>query len=583
MMVYTRSDGSVTHPGAYAAPIPRSSICNTCIGNETTLQRGAFTYSNPDADNLNRWGDYHGAAADPDFLGIWVEGEFVSRADPNEWDTWILPAYNTYAPIDSFSPSSLAFGNESVFSSSASQEVVFTNSGNATLHLFKASITGDTDFLITDDGCSNQALLTGSSCHVYVSFNPTVVSNASGALTVSDNAPDGAATVPLSGTGVQAGTSTRVTSSLNPSTFGQSLTLTAGVLSSTTGVPTGSATFKNGSTVLGTATLSGGVAKLSTSALNGGNHTITATYNGSADFTGSTSPGLTQQVNPAPTSSTVTSSRNPSIFGEAVTFTAKVSSGLGTPGGSVTFRNGSTNLGTATLSSGTAKFTTSSLGGGTHSITAVYDGATNFARSTSSTLKETVNKATSKASIASSVNPSSFGQSVKFAATITDQFGGSIGGSVTFKDGTTTLHTASISGGKASFTTSTLHVGSHSITAVYSGNGNLLTSTSAALSQSVKKTTTTTALISSPNPSTHGQTVTFTALVTPAFVGAPTGTVTFRDITKGVLGHATVGSNRTATFQTAALTTGTHSVTAQYGGDTDFGSSTSTALSQVVK
>lgn len=584
MMVYTRSDASVTHPGAYAAPIPRSSICNTCIGNETTLQTGAFTYFNPDADNLNRWGDYHGAAADPDYLGIWVEGEFVSHADPNEWDTWILPAYNTYAPIDSPSPSSLAFGNQAVFSSSSSQEVVFTNNGNATLNLFKVSITGGSDFLITDDGCSNQHLLTGSSCHVYVSFNPTAVGSASGTLTVPDNTPAGIISVPLSGTGVQAGTSTSVTSSLNPSTFTQSVALTAQVQSSTTGTPTGTVTFHDGKITLGTKSLSGGAAKLTASGLSGGTHSIFATYNGNTDFVGSSSTVLNQVVHPASTTATLTSSRGTSTFGQPITFTSKITSGVGTPNGSVTFKNGMATLGTVPLASGTATFTTSTLSAGSHSITAVYHGTADFATSTSKAVKETVNKSITKTALASSLNPSSFGQSVTFNAAVSPQFGGTVTGTVIFKDGATTLSSRTVSGGKASFTLSSLHPGNHSITASYDGNTDLLSSTSAVVTQAVHKANTKTALTSSPNPSTSGQAVTFTATITPNFTGTPTGTVTFRDNTKAtVLGTGAVNSSRKASFTTSKLEVGAHSVSASYGGDTNFNTSTSSAVSQVVK
>jgi hypothetical protein len=289
-------------------------------------------------------------------------------------------------------------------------------------------------------------------------------------------------------------------------------------------------------------------------------------------------------VKPAPTATTVASSRNPSTFGQAVTLTSKVSSGVGTPTGTVTFKDGASALGTGSLSGGSATFTTSSLTGGIHSITAVYNGTANFAASHSSAVSQTVKQATTRTAVASSVNPSSFGQSINFTATVTPQFGGTVSGTVVFKDGATMLGTGTISGRKASFTTTRLHVGNHSITARYSGNGNLLGSTSSTLAQTVKKATTKTTLVSSPNPSRRGQTVTFIATVTPAFTGTPTGKVTFHDNTKGtVLGTVAVAANRKAVFKTATLAVGTHSITAQYGGDVDFVSSTSKTLSQVVK
>jgi len=92
-----------------------------------------------------------------------------------------------------------------------------------------------------------------------------------------------------------AATGTTVVSSLNPSTAGQSVTFTATV-TSTAGVPTGTVTFKDGAATLGTATLSSGAASFATTSLSSGQHSITAVYGGSANFTGSTSPVLTQTV-----------------------------------------------------------------------------------------------------------------------------------------------------------------------------------------------------------------------------------------------------------------------------------------------
>jgi sugar lactone lactonase YvrE len=85
------------------------------------------------------------------------------------------------------------------------------------------------------------------------------------------------------------------------------------------------------------------------------------------------------------------SSDNPALLGDAVTFTATVSSTSGTPTGSVSFLDGTTTLGTATLSAGTAVLTTASLTAGSHSITAVYSGDSAFATATSAALTQVVN------------------------------------------------------------------------------------------------------------------------------------------------------------------------------------------------
>jgi hypothetical protein len=94
----------------------------------------------------------------------------------------------------------------------------------------------------------------------------------------------------------------------------------------------------------------------------------------------------------APTSTAVASSLNPSLFGQAVTFTATVTSTGGTPTGTVTFKDGATTLGTGTLTSSKATFKTSTLSVATHSITAVYGGSSSFAGSTSPILSQVVNQ-----------------------------------------------------------------------------------------------------------------------------------------------------------------------------------------------
>jgi hypothetical protein len=118
---------------------------------------------------------------------------------------------------------------------------------------------------------------------------------------------------------------------------------------------------------------------------------------------------------------TLVSSTNPSVAGAAVTFTATVSprSGSGTPTGIVTFYDGATNIGGAPLNgSSKASLNNSGLSSGTHSITAVYSGDAAFAASTSAPLTQIV-KAASSISVGSSLNPSAYGQSVTFTATVT--------------------------------------------------------------------------------------------------------------------------------------------------------------------
>ena len=375
-------------------------------------------------------------------------------------------------------------------------------------------------------------------------------------------------------------TTTALISSENPSVFGDTVTFTATVSGSST-VATGTITFKDGGTTIGSGTLNASAqATFATSTLAVGSHSITASYSGDTTNAASISSPLTQTVNPknSSTSTGLVSSQNPSAFNQSVTFKATVTATSGTPTGTVTFKNGTVTLGTGTLSAGSATFTTSTLTVGTHSITAVYSGDVNFTGSTSPALSQVVNQAASTTSVVSSVNPSAVGQAVTFTATVKPATSGTPTGTVTFNDSATVLGTGKLKAGKATFTTSALAVGSHSITASYGGDANFTASTSAPFTQTVKPVPTTT-VASSLNPSSFGQGVTFTATVT-ATSGTPTGTVTFKNGTLK-LGTGTLSAG-TATFTTAALTVGTHSITAVYNGDANFAASTSPALSQTV-
>lgn len=187
------------------------------------------------------------------------------------------------------------------------------------------------------------------------------------------------------------------------------------------------------------------------------------------------------------TTTALTSSLNPSIYGEPVTLTANVTSKLGPPadGETVTFMQGASTLGTGTLSSGSATFTTSTLQGGPVRIAAVYFGDAEFGISKSTTLTQQVSRATTTTTLVSSLNPSSYGQPVTFTATVVPQFGGTVEGTVAFYDGKTLLgHAVGVSGGIASYTTSTLSVGLHTIGARYEGSADL-TGSSASLPQTV--------------------------------------------------------------------------------------------------
>ncbi len=391
-------------------------------------------------------------------------------------------------------------------------------------------------------------------------------------------------------------TTTAVSCVPNPVVVGQTSTCTATVTDTGTSPtpPTGTITFSSSGTGSfspgNTCTLSGTGASTNCSvdyipsSVGTGTHTITASY--PSDTGHSSSSGNTPlTVSKADTTTTVNSSANPSVFGQSVTFTATVapvSPGTGTPGGTVTFKNGGTTLGTGTLSGGQASFSTSALSVGTHTITADYAGDANFNLS-SGTLSggQVVSKADTTTTMSSSANPSVFGQSVTFTATVAAVApgAGTPSGTVTFKDGTTTLGTGTLNGsGQATFGISSLSVGTHTITADYGGDANFnLSSGTLSGGQTVNKADTTTTVSSSANPSVFGQSVTFTATVAPVLPGAgtPTGTVTFKDGAT-TLGTGTLNGSGQATFSTSALSVSNHAITADYAGDANFNLSSGT-------
>ncbi len=215
------------------------------------------------------------------------------------------------------------------------------------------------------------------------------------------------------------------------------------------------------------------VATVSTTALSGGTHTVSASYPGATGHDPSVSAGIAQEVEQASSSTVLASSTNTTVTGQAVTFTATVTSAVGAPGGVVTFRNGATPLGTAALDGGGgATLSVTALPVGTHSITADYAGDANFVGSSSVGIAHTVNKGSTIAGIGASSLTVAEGQSVTLTATVS-AFGpanGTPDGTVRFRNGATPLAgDVSLSGGAASLDV-TLPIGTHSIHVVYAGS-----------------------------------------------------------------------------------------------------------------
>ena len=276
-------------------------------------------------------------------------------------------------------------------------------------------------------------------------------------------------------------------------------------------------------------------------------------------------------------------------LGQNVIFTATVDKGTGinVPTGTVTFLEGATILGTGAVDgSGNATFQTTALAGGSHNISASYGGDTLYLSSGSAVLVidvTTPGATPTTTALASDAGSIVLGNTVTLTANVAHATGTPAPtGSVTFDDGAVFVGTAAINAqGTATLQSSGLGVGSHNITATYSGDATYATSTSAAVTVAVQGPTSLALAASSTNPA-FGTAVTFTAtLTTTGSQSVPTGQVTFKDGTT-TLGQSAFLDSTVTTFQTAALAVGPHTITAQYSGDTTFVGSTSSSVTVTV-
>jgi hypothetical protein len=270
-----------------------------------------------------------------------------------------------------------------------------------------------------------------------------------------------------------------------------------------------------------------------------------------------------------------------------VSFTATVAPvepGAGVPTGAITFLDGSTVLATGTLdANGQAfLFLETGLPSGTNSLTASYGGDGNFQASTSAATVITVGApAATATALTASATSSVFGQPVTLTARVTSSGGTPTGSVAFFEDGAVAGIVPVDASGVATFTVAP-GVGTHSLTAGFLGNSTFAASSSAAVTETVSKASTTTTLSASVNPAVTGKSVVFTATVAPVAPGAgvPTGTVTFKD-GNVILGKVTVDANGQATFSTRFSVKGNHTITAVYSGDSDFVGNSQAVTEQV--
>ena len=440
---------------------------------------------------------------------------------------------------------------------------------------------GDAPFAVNaTGGASTQTVQFSASGACSVSGN-TVTINSTGSCAVTasqsgDNNYNAAADVVRSFAINKASQSTVTVNAPADATFGQ----TGLMATASGGSGTGAYSFSAAGSTACTVDAATGVLVITAGA---GTCTITASRAGDTNYNASAaSAPVTVNILKATAVASAASSKNPSTFGDSVSFTAQVSPAGAT--GSVQFRIDGNNFGSpvALINGSASSSATALLSAGNHSVSALYGGDNNFAGSTAP-LTQVVNQAATASSIVSSLNPSAFGQVVVFTATVTSP-GGTPTGTVTFKDGSASLGSVALdASGHASFATPALVAGTHSITAAYGGGINFIISTSAPLGQLVAQANTATSLTSSNNPSSVGQSVSFTAttLAVAPGAGIPTGAVTFKDGAT-VLGTMTLDGSGQATFATSTLALGVHSITATYSGDANFIASMSSPLSQQV-
>jgi large repetitive protein len=407
-------------------------------------------------------------------------------------------------------------------------------------------------------------------------------------------APAGALTLTVNG----------VTTAVS-TTFGQSVAL-AGTATGVTTVNNGDTIqIKNAAAVVASTTLNvpgitstTGTFSVSSSTIAAGTYSLVAHDNSNPPpLVADSTPADSLTVAAAHTSVTVTPATPPVVSGQTISFSAKISNTSATnekPTGTVIFERNGVQFGptinlpaeatgnSTTVTSAVTSFTVAN--GGT-TITAVYansDG--NFNPSNGRTNPFIAAQAsTTTSDVTSSASSPPFGETVTFSATISAVAPGAgvPTGSVTFKEGATSLGTGTVNGsGVATFTSASLTAGTHTITASYGGDINFTASTDTGsatkLQQEITQAATTLSDVTSSlaSPYSFGQTVTYTATVSVTAPGGGTvaGTVTFKD-QNGTLGNGSVGAGGVATFSTASVTVGTHTITASYGGSANYTSS----------
>jgi hypothetical protein len=382
-----------------------------------------------------------------------------------------------------------------------------------------------------------------------------------------------------SGSQYKFSTSVTVIAPYTSVTEGQQVTLEADIGGGANA--SGTVTFYNGSNAIGTAQVSGSFfyfsldsgAQLSTTFPSSGVQSITAKYSGDEFNSSSTSqPTLigvySNQL--AATSVTLQASTTTPQYQTNVTLTATVSPSAAT--GTVTFYNGTANIGSSAVNAGTASLTTSFAAGGTATLHAVYSGDYNYLSSTSNSISMSISgPLVTMTTLQASTSSVAIGGSITLTATLSPV---TATGMVTFYSGSAAIGTANVNAGVATLNTTFASSGRVALKAVFAANASWETSTSYQFSLFVTGNTPDTVVLQvAPSQLFIGDSATLTANVSPTNA---TGTVVFYDGTQAI-GTSSVVAGM-ATYVNHFMVAGSQSLTAVYSGDTTYPSNTSSPV-----
>lgn len=394
---------------------------------------------------------------------------------------------------------------------------------------------------------------------------------------------------------------------------GSSLVITSVVTAASAGsgasAPSGTVDFRLDGSSLGTGTLVAGTpatpstnsttsATITVPYVTAGSHLITGYYNSDTNYTSSTSSASTITVSASAPTVTVSLGTTTPQPGSSLTVTASItplSSSGSSPTGTVTFYLGSTTESTISVVAGSTSTATTTItvpSSGTYTVKATYNGDNNYTE-TSATANFTVAKITPTLVLTSSNTAPNLGDSLVLTAKILNNYTGTTlpTGTITFLlDGTTqnTGTLASVSGVMtATLTITAPSSGAHTALATYGGDTYFATATSNAVTITTAKTSTTMVVSPSTTAPTVGDSLLSTATITPStsttLTTLPTGTVTFTfDGTTKTTGTVISASPATASGTFVIPSAGTHSLQATYGGDTNYATSTATAVTLTV-